>query len=225
MPGVSRKTIWASGRVSTPWMDVRVVWGLSATMAILAPIKRFSSVDLPELGRPINETKPDFMSVFPSGGIAWPGGGPSRLRGCVADAHLGDAQVVAGQNIDSDTVALDGLARFRHPSEPFSNQAADGGGLDVFLGMEFEQIAQARYVETAGDDITTPRVFLHIGFRLVLVADLAQDHFDEVFHAGQPRRIAVFIHHDDHVGVVLLHFTHQVVDRLGFGNEADGAHQ
>src|ERR1039457_1585113 len=69
-------------------MEVRVVWGLLATMAILAPMSWFSSVDLPALGRPKMETKPDFMAP-PAGSGAralelhvtrrWPG----RRYGCL----------------------------------------------------------------------------------------------------------------------------------------------
>src|ERR1022692_3323704 len=47
-------------------MEVRVVWGLLATMAILAPMSWFSSVDLPALGRPRMETKPDFIVDLPA---------------------------------------------------------------------------------------------------------------------------------------------------------------
>src|SRR5277367_1086394 len=43
-------------------MDVRVVCGLLATIAILAPMSWFSSVDLPALGRPRIETNPDFIA-------------------------------------------------------------------------------------------------------------------------------------------------------------------
>ena len=50
MPGVSTNTIWASGRVSTPRIWLRVVWGLSETIDTLRPRIRFSSVDLPDVG-------------------------------------------------------------------------------------------------------------------------------------------------------------------------------
>ena len=43
-------------------MRVRVVCGLSETIASLCPTMRFSSVDLPAFGRPTKETKPDFIA-------------------------------------------------------------------------------------------------------------------------------------------------------------------
>ena len=64
MPGVSTKTICASAVVTTPWIDVRVVCGLSATIATFWPTSAFSSVDLPAFGRPISETKPDLKCFF-----------------------------------------------------------------------------------------------------------------------------------------------------------------
>src|SRR5688572_28500343 len=43
-------------------MRVRVVCGLSETIASLCPTMRLSSVDLPALGRPRKETKPAFIT-------------------------------------------------------------------------------------------------------------------------------------------------------------------
>jgi hypothetical protein len=43
-------------------MRVLVVCGLSETIAIFSPISRLSSVDLPALGRPTIDTKPDFIA-------------------------------------------------------------------------------------------------------------------------------------------------------------------
>jgi hypothetical protein len=60
MPGVSKKTIWYSGVVFTARIRFRVVWGLGDIMAIFSPMSRFNKVDLPTLGAPIMETKPDF---------------------------------------------------------------------------------------------------------------------------------------------------------------------
>src|ERR1700680_4591600 len=40
-------------------MRLRVVCGLEVTMAIFCPTRRFSSVDLPALGRPMMATKPE----------------------------------------------------------------------------------------------------------------------------------------------------------------------
>ena len=138
-------------------MEVRVVCGLLATMAILAPISAFSSVDLPALGRPRMETKPEFMVQARTCARARSLGTPH--------AHLGHAQLVAGQDIDVDAVALDGFAGLRHAAEPFGDQSADGGGFEIFLRMEVEQIGQARHIETAGDDVAALAVFLHVANR------------------------------------------------------------
>src|SRR5207302_7513973 len=62
-PGVSTKTIWASGRLRMPVIRLRVVWGRGETMASFWPTSRFRSVDLPALGRPMRDTKPAFTVV------------------------------------------------------------------------------------------------------------------------------------------------------------------
>src|SRR5947207_5039233 len=46
-------------------MRVRVVCGLSETIASLVPTSRFSSVDFPAFGRPMSDTKPDFIGGNP----------------------------------------------------------------------------------------------------------------------------------------------------------------
>src|SRR5262247_241666 len=61
MPGVSSKVICPSGRVTMPRTTRRVVCGLSVTMEIFSPTMRFKSVDFPEFGRPMIETKPDLV--------------------------------------------------------------------------------------------------------------------------------------------------------------------
>ena len=58
MPGVSKRTICAPGRFTTARMRLRVVWGLSETMATFWPTSRLTRVDLPTLGRPITVTNP-----------------------------------------------------------------------------------------------------------------------------------------------------------------------
>src|SRR5271165_6326272 len=69
MPGVSTKTICASGVVTTPWIDVRVVCGLSATMATFCPTRAFSRVDFPAFGRPTRDTNPE-RNGWGNGGLA-----------------------------------------------------------------------------------------------------------------------------------------------------------
>ena len=58
-PGVSTKTTWASGRLSTPRTWDRVVFGRGEVMVTLAPTMALTSVDFPTLGRPTTATNPD----------------------------------------------------------------------------------------------------------------------------------------------------------------------
>src|SRR5215813_5367879 len=124
MPGVSMKTICASGSVTTPCMEVRVVCGLSATMATFCPTSALSRVDLPALGRPTIETKPDRNDLSMS----------YRLR--FTKAYLFHAQLVAGQNVDADAVPLHRFAGFGNAAEPLGYQTADGGRSEIVLWME-----------------------------------------------------------------------------------------
>src|SRR5579863_1660950 len=109
-------------------------------MAIFAPTSAFRSVDLPALGRPISETKPERN----------PGAGRASLmrHGLrSADPHFLHAPLVARQHLDREAVARDRLPRARHVPQPFSDQAAYRGRFNLFLRPEFTQVAEPRQVE------------------------------------------------------------------------------
>src|SRR5215469_12905706 len=129
IPGVSIKTICASGRVTTPWMEVRVVCGLSATIATFCPTSAFSSVDLPAFGSPTSDTNPERNGLLMRDGL--------RL----SDPYLRDAQLVAGQHLDSNAVAIHKFARLGYASEPLRHQAAHRGRFEILFPMKrFEQV-------------------------------------------------------------------------------------
>src|ERR1041385_214388 len=142
MPGVSRKTICDSGVVTTPWMEVRVVCGLSATIATFWPTRALSSVDFPAFGPPMRETKPDLNFLF--------------MRDCLglAETDLFDAEIVAGENFDAGAVAIHRLALLGHPAQPFAEQPSDRGGFEIFFGVErIQQAGDPAQVEVTRDDI------------------------------------------------------------------------
>src|ERR1019366_6008339 len=58
-PGRSTSTSCQSAPVATPRIARRVVWGLSETIATLAPTMALASVDLPTFGLPASATKPE----------------------------------------------------------------------------------------------------------------------------------------------------------------------
>src|SRR5690242_8544378 len=128
-------------------MEVRVVCGLSATIAIFAPASAFSSVDLPALGRPSIETKPDRNPGATRVSLMRHG-----LRS--GNAYALHAQLVAGQHFDADAVAHYGFALVRHVPQPLGDQAAHCGGFDFFLRPEFQKVAEAREIEISRDDVT-----------------------------------------------------------------------
>src|SRR5262249_9213305 len=135
-----------------------------------------------------------------------------------------DAQLVAGQHFEADTAAFHELAGLGHAAEPFADQAAHRRGFDVFSAVEsLDEIGDAIEIEAAGDNETALAIFGNVAIGFVLVADFADDDFEQVFHGGESGGIAILIDHDDHVGVFLLHAAHEHAHRLGFGHEHDVA--
>src|SRR5579871_1665738 len=156
-------------------------------MATFCPTSAFRSVDFPAFGRPTSDTNPDRNPLLMRDGLRF------------AEAHLADMQFVAGQDLYADAVPIDEFTRLRHMAEPFRNQPADGCRFYIFLAVErFEQVAHAVQIETPGDNKTAVAVFDDVAVRLVLVAALANDHFQQVFNRGQPGGVAVLVHHDYH---------------------------
>ena len=83
----------------------------------------------------------------------------------LTDADLADAQFVAGQHFEPDSVAFDELAGLGHAAEPFAHQAAHRGGFDVFSAMEaIDEIGNAIEIEAAGDDEAAIAIFGDIAF-------------------------------------------------------------
>ena len=140
------------------------------------------------------------------------------------DADLIDAHLIRGQDLDRNAVALGRFAGLGHVPQPFGDQSADGGRFGAFGRMEIQQILQAADVEAAGDDVAAIRLGAEIALGLVLVVDFADDFLHHVLHGDDARGGAVFIHHHGHVRAFFLHLAQQIVDRFGFGNGADGAH-
>src|SRR5439155_19865841 len=81
-PGVSIKTIWPSAAVTIPFTTCLVVCGLFVTIDTFSPTRRLRRVDLPEFGRPMIETKPDFIRYESIGGEAWSQAVVPSLRRC-----------------------------------------------------------------------------------------------------------------------------------------------
>src|SRR5262245_61069675 len=120
MPGVSSSTIWPSGgslRWSTARIRLRVVCGLSETIATFWPTSRFTSVDLPTLGRPTMATNPkrNERSV--------PASAPIRAQ--APDPHPVHARALGVGDLHLEAAVLHAFARARDAPEDGRHQAAD----------------------------------------------------------------------------------------------------
>src|SRR4029077_7032236 len=78
IPGVSMNTSCAWPTMAIPRSSARVVCTLGVTMATLLPTSALSSVDLPALGAPISEIKPQRVGV--SILASWPGSGIGAIQ-------------------------------------------------------------------------------------------------------------------------------------------------
>src|SRR5689334_14648560 len=106
-----------------------------------------------------------------------------RNRLGLADANLLHPEIVAGEHFDANTIPIDRLARLRDPSEPLGDQPAHGSRLEILFGAERAQkIVDSPEVEVSRHDVAAVPVFDDVAIRLVFIADLADDYFEEIFH-------------------------------------------
>src|SRR6185437_9345056 len=89
-------------------------------MASFSPTRRLSSVDLPALGRPMKETKPDFTArrSLCFGGL--------RRRLELRDAHTRDAPPLRVEDFHAEAVELEVFADRRHTADAREQIPADG---------------------------------------------------------------------------------------------------
>src|ERR1051325_560221 len=137
-------------------MRARVVCGLSETIASFWPTMRFSSVDLPALGRPMSATAP--LLYFRSGGSEDPAL-PIEASGTLvvlgrrpaAHAHARDAAPLHFQHFPREVVDLERLADVRHAAE-MRQQVAAQRLEPLALDRDAQAIAHLVHAHLAAED-------------------------------------------------------------------------
>src|SRR5262245_41062511 len=117
-------------------MRLRVVWGLSETMATFSPTRRLTSVDFPAFGRPTTATSPTCIPLRPAvrgrlSAVRVPLPGRRRSRGhgrALERLHADpmDAPPVRLLHGEEEIVLPVRLARFRDVAETRREEAGDG---------------------------------------------------------------------------------------------------
>src|SRR3954463_9363320 len=163
-------------------------------MASFVPTSRFSRVDLPALGRPMRETNPDFIRARSHR----PGlhlGVFRFLDGKVlpADPDLVDPPPFGIEHFDAQIVDVETLADGRQPPEVRQQEPADR--FETFaLDLDVEPLRDLVDVDLAAEDVAAV-AFVDDRLRLlvVLVADFADDLFEQIFDGHEPGGAAVFV--------------------------------
>ena len=89
--------------------------------------------------------------------------------------------------------------------------------------LDLEQLVDLvdRHLGVDADRVVVERLDERL-LLVVLVDDLADDLFDQVLDRDESGRSSVFVHHDRHVDVLLLHLAQELGDLLLLGNERRG---
>src|SRR5262245_29289785 len=205
-----------------------------------SPTSALSKVDLPALGRPMSAAKPDlcFSVISHQKHEIALGLGPRRRRNFgdvgllvrrldrLLDPDARDATFVSLDHFEAQSAEFYLFADRGQVAEFVDDQACDrgeivGGQIDVEPALDFADLHMAARDDALGllDDVGLVGARL----RLVLVLDLPDDLFDQVFDGDQAGQPAVFVDDDRHRRLGFLHLGQQFVDRLGFGHEVGRA--
>src|SRR5687767_11180293 len=216
IPGVSTNTAWASGYCLTPTIRVRVVWGLSETIASFWPTMRLSSVDFPALGRPMRAMVPHRMAGEPRLLL---GSGPA------AHAYLGDPAPLDFQHLDRQLARLEGLPDVGHPAQLRQQVAAEG--LETLtLDGDAQPVSHLVDADLAAEhEDAVPLVGHGLAFDVVLVPDLTDDLLQQVLHGHQAGGAAVLVQDDRQLGLPALQVLQQLGHALALRHEIRGPHQ
>src|SRR5215468_10401931 len=105
-------------------MVVRVVCGLSATIATFCPTRALSRVDFPAFGRPRIETKPERKPSLMGNRLGF------------REPNLGNARFVAGEHLDTNAVPIYKVAGFGDAAEPLCYHASGSSRFQILLRTE-----------------------------------------------------------------------------------------
>src|SRR5205823_2290696 len=211
-----------------------VVCGLSETIASFVPTSLLRSVDFPAFGRPISDTKPDFIGR--TGGTGRTGRMEKsylvRLRfrvlrvfcsgDVLVDPHLADAAPLGVDDLDDEAVDIEALADARHASNLRHQEAANG--LESFpLDFHIQQLRHFVDVDLAREqEAAVSLVDDRLGLDVILVANLADDFFEEILDRHEPGRAAVFVDDDGALRLLTLELFQQLGNTLRFGDDGSG---
>ncbi len=212
MPGVSKRTICPSGRLTTARMRLRVVWGLSETMATFWPTRSVDQRRLadvragPRRSRSRTEARPPARSCR-SGG---------RRRKRTRLTRLRSASTTSSMKPRYSML----LARPRDAAEGRRHQPAHRAHVARRPATASSACSSRSRFTRPGDQhravgLDADRLGLHV----VLVLDLADQLLDDVLDRHQPGGAAVLVDHDGEGGALGLQLLQQLGDLLGLGHQ------
>ena len=169
---------------------MRVVCGLSETMASLVPTRRLSSVDLPGVGTADERDEPGLHGVTAVPLCASPRRSARVMR------TLCTRRRSASSTSTCSPLELHVLARRRHAAEVGQQESADR--LEALaLHLDPEALGHVLDVHLAAEhEAPVALVDDRLGLDVVLVADLADDLLEQILDGHEARRAAVLVDDD-----------------------------
>src|SRR5207244_8868117 len=121
------------------------------------------------------------------------------------------------QHVDSQSVLSHPFAFLRNTASQLADKPRHSGRFPCF-GPDPEKVAKPVDIHVAWNDIRL--IVLAHDFRLlVLVANLANDFFYQIFNCDQARDSAVLVDDNGHPDIVLLHLAQQIAAELALRHE------
>ena len=143
----------------------------------------------------------------------------AEWAGFQADAHPIDAAIGRFQHFELQPILFEDFTSLGNVSGQFADQSGNGRGV-FLIRTNAQQLLDQVEVGVAVEDIRSVALFHDFGL-LVLVANLADNLFNQVFNGDQTADAAVLVDRDGHADVVALHLAQQIAAQLGLGHKAE----
>src|SRR5687767_10417666 len=185
-------------------------------MASFSPMMWFRREDLPALGRPIKETKPDFTLFARVTDFLFLVVFLTRRAG---DAHFADAPAFGVDHLDVQSVDIESFADGRYVPEVAQQVSTDG----------FEPFAFYRHMQAfrnlvdvggAAEDERPVALFNDgLGFDIVFIANFTKNFFDQILERDEASGTAILIDHNRALYALMLELAQQLAHQFRLGHE------
>ncbi len=138
--------------------------------------------------------------------------------------HLFYLAIGGFQDFKTQPFIFNDLAGLKDAAGDRADQSSDGGGIAP-VKAHVKEVLQPSHVHRALHDVSVVGFADNVLRKLMLVAYLTDDFFHQVLKRHQACNRSVFVNHNRHMNIVLLHFTQKLRGHFGLRHKKHRTHK